>query len=75
MELLKSKIRPKDLPLFFWNHLKKDISIVSQATGKSKDEVCLILHMILRDISVKSLPSCKYTVSYIYVIVRTVLLF
>lgn len=59
LELLKVKIRPVDVSMFVWNHLKKDVAILGNAMGKSQDEVCLILHMILRDISVKPPPSCK----------------
>ena len=50
LDLTKGKVRPADLPFFFWQHLQCDIDILSRAIGKSKDESCLILHMILKDI-------------------------
>ena len=53
MDLTKGQIRPAGLPLFFWQHLEHDIDILSRALGKSKDESCLVLHMILKDIIIE----------------------
>ena len=48
------------MPKFFWDHLEQDINLLSQSTGKSKDETCLFLHIVLIEIATKDPPSCKY---------------
>ena len=48
------------MPKFFWDHLEQDINLLSWTTGKSKDEACLILHMVLIEIATKDPPSCRY---------------
>ena len=48
------------MPKFFWDHLEHDINLLSRSTGKSKDETCLVLHMVLIEIASKDPPSCKY---------------
>ena len=44
---------------FFWQHLEHDINILSCATGKSKDEACLLLHLVLRDVVIKNPVQCE----------------
>ena len=69
LDVLKSQIRPHDIPQFFWSHLKKDISLIGQATGKSKDDACLILHLILRNIALRSPPKSillKFSLIFYY---------
>ena len=60
MDLVKTRVFPRDMPQFFWNHLKKDISLIGQATGKSKDEACLILHLVLKNIVTRNQPNCMF---------------
>lgn len=45
-------MEPRDLPKFFWNHLEKDVKILEKALGKNEDDVCLLLHLVLKKISV-----------------------
>ena len=47
--------------MFFWLHLKHDINLLSRATGKSKDEACLLLHLVLRDVAMKNPAQCEKT--------------
>ena len=37
--------------MFFWQHLEHDIHMLSTAIGRSKDDVCLLLHLILKNIA------------------------
>lgn len=54
MDLIKTAVRPAELSLFFWRHLEHDIDMLRAAIGKSKDDACLLLHLILKIISSKS---------------------
>ena len=45
---------------FFWQHLERDINLLSRATGKSKDEACLILHIILKNITIEQYKTRMY---------------
>ncbi len=58
LELVKPQLNPRDMPQFFWDHLRTDINLISQATGKSKDEACLLLHLILKNIVTRKPPTC-----------------
>ena len=42
-----------DLPMYFWNQLQDDIAQLSEATGRSIDEVALLFHSVLREINHK----------------------
>ena len=59
LDLITSHVRPKQMPMFFWQHLEHDINLLSRATGKSKDEACLLLHLVLRDVAVKNPAQCE----------------
>ena len=51
LDLIKTQVRPNDVSLFFWQHLLHDIKMLSTTLGKSEDDVCLILHIILKNIA------------------------
>ena len=59
LDLLSSRVRPNEVAMFFWMQLQHDISIISKATGKSQDEVCLLLHMVLKEVATKDPPHSK----------------
>ena len=39
------------MPMFFWHHLEKDIKILEKALGKNEDDVCLLLHLVLKKLA------------------------
>ena len=39
--------------MYFWNQLQDDIAQLSEATGRSINEVALLLHSVLREINQK----------------------
>jgi hypothetical protein len=51
LDLIKSQVRAQEMSQFFWHHLEHDINILSKAIGKSTDEACLIIHLILKGIT------------------------
>uniref|UniRef100_A0A1X7TWB5 RZ-type domain-containing protein n=1 Tax=Amphimedon queenslandica TaxID=400682 RepID=A0A1X7TWB5_AMPQE len=57
LDLIKSKVRPAELSLFFWQHLQHDINLLSKAIGKSVDDAFLFMHLILQSISTINKPS------------------
>ena len=68
-ELVKTQVKPNEMSLFFWHHLKHDIAMLSTALGKSQDDVCLVLHMILKNIATLNPRGSKLAgifVIYIY---------
>ena len=54
LDLINSQVRPREIPMFFWQHLEHDINLLSRATGKSKDVACILLHLVLRDVALKN---------------------
>ena len=48
---MKSRVRPVEMSLFFWQHLNLDVEILSRSIGKSRDDSCLLLHLILKSIT------------------------
>ena len=59
LDLTHSKLRPTELAGFFWRHLEHDIGILGKAVGKSEDDVCLLLHLILRKLATKTPAQCQ----------------
>ncbi len=55
--LVKIPVDPKDLPQFFWEHLRKDVQHLSQVTVKKLEESAIIIHMVLRGILINQPPS------------------
>ena len=53
-QLTHAAVRPPDMAGFFWRHLEHDITILGQAVGKSDDDVCLLLHLILKNMAMKT---------------------
>ena len=51
LDLIKEQVRPADMPMFFWEHLVHDIHMLSTAIGKSRDDSCLVMHLILKNIA------------------------
>ena len=58
--LTKDKVKPKDLPVFFWKHLQCDVNVLAKTVGKSRDDACLLLHLVLREILRKTPPQRKH---------------
>ena len=59
LNLTHGIVKPLDLPQFFWRHLEHDIGILGKAVGKSEDDVCLLLHLIVRNMATKTPAQCK----------------
>ena len=55
------------MPQFFWDHLKTDINLISRVTGKSKDEACLLLHLILKNIVTRNPPTCMCLMQWSFI--------
>ena len=58
--MTKDKVKPNDLPVFFWKHLQCDVDVLAKAVGRSKDDACLLLHLVLREISRNTPPQCNH---------------
>ena len=48
-QLIKPAVNPKQLPQFFWMHLRKDIEHLSRVTGEGMEESAIIVHLVLQD--------------------------
>ena len=59
IQLTHAAVRPPDMTDFFWRHLEHDITILGQAVGKSEDDVCLLLHLILKNMATKTPASSQ----------------
>ena len=57
LDLIKEQVRPADMPMFFWEHLVHDIHMLSTAIGKSRDDSCLLMHLILKNIASQNTAS------------------
>ena len=51
MDIINTEVRPADLSLFFWQHLNHDMNMLSLSLGKSEDDACLLMHLILKQLS------------------------
>ena len=60
-------MRPEDLPQFFWQHLIRDLDILSKAIGYSVDDAALIVHLILQ-----GMHKSTYTGKFIHVTVTLI---
>ena len=54
LNIIKTDVKPREVSSFFWEHLQHDINMLSTAMGKSKDDACLLVHLILKQISSKN---------------------
>lgn len=55
-------IKPSDLKEFFWNHIQKDLRIISKILNLNSDHVLILLHLISDKIlSNQSSPSSSYS--------------
>ena len=59
VDLTHSSVRSLNMARFFWSHLEHDIKILGQAVGKSEDDVCLLLHLVLKNIALRAPPHCQ----------------
>lgn len=57
--LIKPRVNPNQIPEFFWMHMKKDVAHLSRVTGKGLDESVVIVHLVLRNIMMKSSSICE----------------
>lgn len=46
--ITNAKVPHEELSLYFFNHFKHDVYLISQAIGKNVEDVCLLLHLILK---------------------------
>ena len=60
-DLTKDRVKPADLPEFFWKHLQCDVDVLAKAVGRSKDDACLLLHLVLQRIATQNPPQCKHS--------------
>lgn len=51
IQLTHETVKHSNMPMFFWNHLEKDIKTLEKALGKNEDDVCLLLHLVLKKIA------------------------
>ena len=54
-----------DIPSYFWEQVKCDLDSLCRATGRSIDEVALITHLVLREITQKDHGIQKSTITFI----------
>ena len=54
-----------DIPTYFWEQVKCDLDSLCKATGRSIDEVALITHLVLREITQKDHGIQKSTITFI----------
>ena len=66
--------QPAELAQFFWQHLELDISILGKAVGKSEDDVCLLLHLILRNMATNEPGQCMYLLAFLFYFMLTILI-
>lgn len=52
-------VNPAYLPEFFWMHLCKDIEHLSRVTGKGPEESAIIVHLVLSEMLLNTMPECK----------------
>ena len=45
------KLSVDDLPLYFWNQLKANITCIHEGTGRSIDDSVMIIHMVIQEIA------------------------
>ena len=43
-----SVVKVEDLPQFFWQHLTRDLYVLSKVIGHSVDDAALLIHLILQ---------------------------
>ena len=53
LQLVNTTVSPDNLPEYFWRHLMKDIEDLSKITSKAKEECCMVIHLVLREILTK----------------------
>ena len=49
-ELISPGLQLEDIPLFFWQHLQRDLEILATSLGRSIDEAALTVHLVLKQI-------------------------
>jgi hypothetical protein len=48
--MIQPKICKDDVSTYLWNHIKVDIENLENGTGKSMDDVLLLLHVLINNI-------------------------
>ena len=41
-------VKPEELPQFLWQHLTRDLDLLSKVIGRSVDDAALLIHLILQ---------------------------
>ena len=57
--LIKRPVDPKNLNVFFWDHLRKDVEHLSQLTNQQLDQAAIIIHLVLKRILKITPPTSK----------------
>ena len=71
INLTHSNVKPLDMADFFWRHLEHDIRMLGQALGRNEDDVCLLLHLVLKNIALETPSCCQYIARYFLSILMT----
>ena len=50
LDVIHPTVKPEDLPQYFWQHLIRDLGLLSKVIGYSVDDAALIVHLILQKI-------------------------
>ena len=50
LALVKTGVRPQELPEFFWGHLERDIQLLARALGKNQEEAAIVVHLVVQNI-------------------------
>ena len=65
-DLIKTPVAPNNVSLFFWQHLSYDIKMLSASLGKSEDDACLIMHILLKNIATLNPRGGKFSIIITY---------
>ena len=50
LDFIHPTVKPEDLQQFFWQHLIRDLELLSKVIGYSVDDAALIVHLILQGV-------------------------
>ena len=73
INLTHGTVEQVELAQFFWRHLEHDIAILGKAVGKSEDDVCMLLHLILKNMATKAPAEREYSLHFCLWCVNSIL--
>ena len=62
---LPVKLKPNELPEFFWKHLEKDLEAISMFLNRGQEESILVLHLVLKEILTNQVNLCKFIIEIV----------